>query len=190
MDEVDQSRIGGLDAGSPNPVEPPHKVSRLLLLWPLAGVVALFAEFITYPPLDDALIYFISAIPWMITTVLINIAWRKAQTGADVRSFFPPTIWLAIGCLFVPLVLLVNGALDHSPVEQHRQVVTRTILNHGRGGSHYYLELTSWRANRTHEKVTVSERWYREAKPGDPVIVETHSGALGIPLLASVHRPD
>lgn len=160
-------------------------------MWPLAGVVALLYEFITYPPLDDTLIFWIGGIPWMIAVVLINIAWRKAQTGADVRLFFPRTIWLAIGCLFVPVVLQVNGALDRSPLERHRQVVTHTILTHGRRGSiHYYLELTSWRANRTHEKVTVSERWYLEAKPGDPVTVETHRGALGIPLLVSAHEPD
>jgi hypothetical protein len=97
---------------------------------------------------------------------------------------------LALGCLFVPAVLYLNGALDHSAIEQHRQVVTRTILEHGRHGSiYYYLELTSWRATGTHEKVMVSERWYLEAKPGEPVIVETR-GAFGIPLLASVHRAD
>ncbi len=189
--EVDQSRIGGLDAGSPSSVEPPRRVSRLLLLWPLAGVVALFFVTITYRPLDETLIWWIAGIPCMIAAVLVNIAWRKAQTGADVRSFFPRTVWLAIGCLFVPLVLLVNGAIDHSPVEQRRQVVIRKILQQSRkGGPYTYLELTSWPANRAHEKVMVSERWYLQAKPGDPVIVETHGGALGIPLLASVHRPD
>jgi hypothetical protein len=165
-------------------------VSRLLLLWPLLGAVALFYEVITYSPLDDTLISWIGGIACVITATLINIAWGRAQTGADAQSFLPRTIWLATGCLLVPVVLQVNGALDHSPAEQHRQVVIRTILTHGKNGTSYYLELTSWRANRTHEKVMVSERWYLEAKPGDPVIVETHRGALGIPLLASVRKPD
>ncbi len=188
--KVDESRIGGLDAGASNPIEPPRRLSRLLLLLPLAGVVAIFAEFIRYPLLDDALTYWIAAIPCVIMALLINIAWRKAQAGADVPSFLPRTIWLAAGCLFVPLVLLVNGALDHSPVEQHRQVVIRKIRQGGKGGPYYYLELTSWRANKTYEKVMVAERWYLQAQPGDPVIVETHRGALGIPILASIHSPD
>ncbi len=190
MDEVDRSRIGGLDAGFPSSVESPRQVSRLLFLWPLAGIVALFFVTITYQPLDDALIYWLGGIPCLIVYALTNIAWRKAQTGAQVQSFFPRTIWLAVGCLFVPAVLFLNGVLDHSPLDQHRQVVTRTIVTQGRRGTSYSLELTSWRANRAHEKFVVSKEWYLEANPGDPVIVETHKGALGIPLLVSVHRPD
>jgi hypothetical protein len=89
------------------------------------------------------------------------------------------------------MVLVVNGALDYSPVEQHRETVTRTILEHGRNGSiDYYLELTTWRPQHSHEKISVSERRYLDSKPGDPVIVETRKGALGIPLLVSVHQPN
>jgi hypothetical protein len=189
MDEIDQSRIGGFDSASSGSSEPTRTVSRLLLLWPLAGMIALVAVIITYRPLDEMLMWWLSGVPCVISYTLTNIAWRKAKAGGDVRSFFPLTSWLAVGCLFVPAVLFLNGALDHSPVEQHRQVVTRTIVAYGRSTS-YYLEFTSWRANRTHEKVMVSERWYHEAKRGDPVIVEAHKGALGIPLLASVHKPD
>jgi hypothetical protein len=191
MDEIDQSRIGSFDSAASDFSEPPRRVSRLLLLWPLAGVIALLAVMVTYQPLDDTLIYWIGAAPCMIPAVLINVAWRKQQGGGDLRSFLPGAVWIAIGCLFLPMVLLTNGALDRSPVESHHQVVTRTILTHGRRGSvGYYLELTSWRANRTHEKLMVYERWYLVAKPGDPVTVETHRGAFGIPLLVSVHKPD
>jgi len=159
------------------------------LLWPLAGVVALGAAMIAYSPLDDRLLWWVGAAPCLVSYILINIAWRKAKAGGGVPSFFPATSWLALGCLLVPLVLFVNGALDRSPVEQHRQIITGTILERGRRGStFYYVECSSWRG-RSHEKLMVSERWYLEAKPGDPAIVETHRGALGIPLLVSVHRP-
>jgi hypothetical protein len=189
MGEIQQSKIGGpepLDSG-----EMPRRVKRLLLLWPLAGVICLLYDVIRYRPLDDMLMYWIGGAPCMIIALLINIAWRKAQTGADVSSFFPRTVWLAIGCLCLPMLLLANGALDRSPVEQHRQIITTTILERGgKSGPSYYLELTSWRPKRTHERVMVSEGWYLEAKPGDPAIVETRRGALGIPLLVSVHRPE
>jgi hypothetical protein len=190
MNEISQSEIGTLGPDPTNSTEPPRKVSSLLFLWPITGFVLVVAAVLTYRPLDDALIWWVGGVPCLVVYTLINIAWRKAKSGEDAR-FLPRPVWLAIGSLFVPTILFLNGALDHSPVEQHRQVVTRTILEHGRrGGVSYYLELTSWRANRTHEKVMVSEQWYMQAKPGDPAIVETHRGALGIPLLVSVHRPE
>jgi hypothetical protein len=191
MDEIQQSQIGRLGPESPDSGEIIRKVSRLLLLWPLAGVIVLLVVMITYQPLDEMLIYWVGAAPCVIAALLINVAWRMEQGGRNVRSFFPRTVWFAVGCLLVPMALLANGVLDRSPVESHGQTVTRTILEHGRHGSiSYYLELTSWRASRTHEKVMVPKQWYLEANPGDPVIVETHKGALGIPLLVSVHRPD
>jgi hypothetical protein len=188
MDDIDASQVGTLGLEAPGSIDPPRRVSRLLLLWPLAGVIALFAATITYRPLDNTLIWWIEGIPCLVVYTLINIAWRKAKSGENAR-FLPRSIWLAIGSLFVPTVLFLNGALDYSPAEQHRQVITRTIVTHHRGEAFYYLELTSWRG-RSHEKLMVSERSYLEAKPGDPAIVETHKGALGIPLLISVHRPD
>ena len=190
MDELDQSQIGVLSPEHRDFSQQPRRVSRLLLLWPLAGVIALILTSVTYPPLDDTLIYWIGGVPCFISATLINVAWRREQSGADVRSFFPPTVWLAIGCVIVPLILLANGAWDHSPVEQHRQIISRTILSHGRGGStFYYVECSSWRG-RSHEKLMVSIREYVDSRPGDPVIIETHRGAFRIPLLVSVHRPD
>jgi hypothetical protein len=191
MDEFGQSRFGGLNPASPDSSEPPRKVSRLLLLWPLAGFVGLVTAIVTYRPLDDTLCWIAGGIPCVAIFYLINVSWRKAQRGNDIPSFFPRTIWLATACLLVPMVLFANGALDHSPVAQHRQVVTRTILEHGRHGNiYYYLELTSWRAGRTHEKVMVSEGLYLGTSVGDSMIVETHKGALGIPLVVSVHSPN
>jgi len=191
MDEIDQPLIGGFDFASSDPGEPPRNVSRLLLLWPLAGFIAFVAVMIVYQPLDDTLIWWVGAVPCGTSYTLTNIAWRKFKRGDDVRSFFPVTTWLALGCLFVPAVLFLNGALDRSPIEQHRQVVTRTILTHGGKGSiHYDLELTSWRPHHSREKIGVSERKYLDFKVGDAAIVETRKGALGIPLLVSVRWPD
>ena len=189
MDKIDRSQIGALGP-EPQNSSKPRKVSDLLFLWPLTGFILVVAAVVTYPPLDDALIWWIGGVPCLVVYTLINIAWRKAKRGEDAR-FLPRPVWLAIGSLFVPTILFLNGALDHSPVEEHRQVVIRTVVAHGRGGSvSYYLELESWRAARTYEKVMVSEGWYLAARPGDLAIVETHRGALGIPLLVSVHRPE
>jgi hypothetical protein len=190
MKEIDHSPLGRLDSAPPDSNEPPRRVGRLLL-WPLAGVIALSAVMIAYRPLDDTLIWWMGGVPCAISYILTRIAWARAKRRDDVRSFFPLTTWLALGCLLVPAILFLNGALGHSPVERHRQVVTRTILTYGRRGSVYYsLELTSWRPPRSHEKIGVPEWKYLDFKVGDPVIVETRTGALGIPLLVSVHWPE
>jgi hypothetical protein len=190
MDEINPDQGGSLSADSSASGLDSVKVHWVLFLGPVAGIIALFAVIITYQPLDQALIYWVSAAPCLISCTLTNIAWRKAKRGEDVRSLFPVTTWLALGCLFVPAVLCLNGALDHSPVEQHRLVVMRAIRTHSRKwGDSYYLELTSWRPHHSHEKIGVSERRYLDSNVGDPVIVETRKGALGIPLLVSVHRP-
>ena len=115
MDEIHQARIGGFNPASSDSSEPPRTVTRLLLLWPLAGVIALGAAMIAYSPLDDRLLWWVGAAPCVVSYILINIAWRKAKAGGGVPSFLPATSWLALGCLFVPLVLFVNGALDRSP---------------------------------------------------------------------------
>ncbi len=133
MDEIQQSQIGRLGPESTDSGEIPRRVNRLLLLWPLAGVIALLAVMITYRPLEETLVYWIGAAPCVIVALLVNVAWRREQSGEDVRSFFPRSVWLAVGCLFVPTVLLGNGALDRLPVESHRQAVTRKILTRPRG---------------------------------------------------------
>jgi hypothetical protein len=185
MNDIDQAPIGT----GPDPQEPTRRVSRLLLLWPLAGVIGAVYAVFKYQPLDDTLLYWISVIPCLVCYGLINFAWRRSRRGKAIT--LPRTIWLAIGCLFFPMVLVTNGALDYSPAEQHRETVTRTILEHGRRGSiYYYLETTSWRPHHTREKIGVSERKYLDFKVGDPVIVETRKGALGIPLLVSTHWPE
>ena len=114
---------------------------------------------------------------------------RAARTKENIQSFVLLTKLIALGSLFIPLVLLANGALDHSPVEQHRQTITRAILEHGRHGSvNYYLEVTSWRRNRSREKLSASYREYLDARVGDSIVVETRNGALGIPRLISFHE--
>src|SRR4051794_32846296 len=112
MDEIDQSRIDGLDSRSSDSSEPLPRVSRLLLLWPLAGFIAVVAAMITYRPLDEILLWWVGAVPCGISYTLTNIVWRKAKSGDNVRSFFPTTSgWRSAACLFQPfcfsIVLLI-----------------------------------------------------------------------------------
>jgi hypothetical protein len=192
MKKIDQPKVGGLEPGATGIGEPPPpRAHGAFYFGPVAGMIALLVAVVSYRPLDEKLAYWIGAIPCLLSWIVIIYVRRAAKRGKDVRPFVPMTKRLALGSLCVPMVLLANGGLDHSPVEQHRETVTRTILEYGRRGSiFYYLELTSWRPHRSHEKIGVSEWKYLDYKVGDPVIVETRKGALGIPLLVSIHMPD
>lgn len=187
MAEIHQHQVGGLNPEFPG-LEEASTVHGAFYLGPILGMIGVLFNMVTYNPLDNAILYWIGATPCLIGwMVIINARKRKKNAPALVSA----AKWLSLGSLCIPLVLLANGALDHSPIERHQQIVTRTILEHGRHGStYYYLEVSSWRRGRTHEKVMVSERKYLDSTVGDPVVVETHAGALGIPLLVSVHRPD
>ncbi len=191
MDEINPDRGGALSTDSPASGQVSIKVHWALFLGPLAGVVALAAVLITYRPLDDTLIWWVGAVPCLVSCLvsytLTNIAWRKMKRGEDVRSFFPATTWLALACVFVPTVLFLNGALDHSPVEQHRQVVTRRYITRGRSTS-YYVEFSSWRPDRATERASVSPKKYAEFQANGPVIVDVHKGALGIPWMGTIRK--
>lgn len=186
MNEIDNPEVAGLGATGIN--GPPPGVHGAFYLGPVAGMTVLLVVIVSYQLLDEKLAYWIGAIPCLTCWALILNVRRRAKSKKDVQSFVAVTKWLSIGSLCVPLLLLVNGSLDRSPVEQHRETVTRVILEHGRHGSiTYYLELTSWRPHHTHEKIGVSERKYLDYNVGDPAIVETRKGALGIPLLVSIN---
>src|SRR5579863_9495436 len=173
MDDRDASQVGMFGPVSPDSSGPPRKVSSLLFLWPLVGFISVVAAVVMYRPLDDVLIWWIGGISCLVIYTLINVAWRNAKSGEDAR-FLPRPVWLAVGSLFVPTVLFLNGALDQSHVEQHRQFISRTILEHGRHGSiNYYIEVSSWRSWHSHEKLGVSESKYLDFNVMDPVIIET-----------------
>lgn len=187
----DQFKVGGLEAGATGIGEPPPRVHGAFYFGPVAGMIALLVAMVSYQAVDEKLAYWIGAIPCLIGWIVIINVRRAAKSGKDVRPFVPLTKRLALVSLFVPAILLANGGLDNSSVELHRETITRTILEYGRHGSvYYYLELTSWRPHHAHERVGVPEKKYLDYNVGDPVIVETRKGALGIPLLVSVHRPD
>jgi hypothetical protein len=191
MDEIGQPRIDRLDPGATKVGDPPPRVHGAFYLGPVVGIIALLVAIVSYRPLDEKLAYWIGATPCLIGWIAIINVRKAARRKTDLRTFVPATKWLSLGSLCLPMVLLANGALDHSPVEQHREIITRTILEHGRHGSiDYYLELTSWRPHHAFEKIGVSEWKYLDFKVGDSVIVETRKGALGIPLLVSVRWPD
>jgi hypothetical protein len=100
MDEINPDQQWRLNSAPLESDKASAKVDWRLFLGPLAGLIALFAAAITYRPLDYTLIWWVGAVPCVISYTLTNIAFRKFKRGEDVRSFFPITTWLELGCFW------------------------------------------------------------------------------------------
>jgi hypothetical protein len=167
--------------------EPRFRMKRWLVLVPIVGMIGLLFVVAAYRPLDEARFYGIALVLFFLSLFLLSYLAKREKSGDDVRSFFPMTTWLAFGPACVAAVVLVNGALDSSAVEPHTAIVTRKIVSRGKGVS-YYLEISSWRPNRSSERVHVSYGVYLQLRINDPVILEVHPGALGIPWIEGVRK--
>lgn len=156
---------------------------------PLVGLLGFLATHKFYPPLDDKPCSWIAIGLCFASLILLSVAKDRAKVGKNVQSFFPFTTWLACGPAIVAAVLLLNGALDLSQVEQHHQFVADKRAVRGRWGSMtYYLEVTSWRLHRGTERLEVSGVTYGEFRVEDSVTVELHKGALALPWVARIRE--
>ena len=167
--------------------ERPFRVNPGLQFAPIVGLIAFSYGVSRWRPLNPTPVYVLGFGLFFLSVFLLSHIRRKAKSGDDVRSYFPAATWLAFGPAFMAVIVLVNGPLDGSPVEQHQQVVTRKYISRGRGTS-YYVEFSSWRPDRATERVSVSPNRYTEFRVNDPVIIDVHKGALGIPWMGTIHK--
>ncbi len=141
-----------------------------------------------YRPVNQAAFLWLSLILFVAIIVLISRIQQKSKSGEDVSSFFPMIYWLACAPAVLALALWLNGALDRATPETHRELVTRKYVTHGRHGTGYYLEMTSWRPDRTTESVSVPRQEYMQIGVDDPILVDVHAGALAIPWIGAVRK--
>jgi hypothetical protein len=141
-----------------------------------------------YPALDlDAILIFIGVL-FFLTLALAMWVERRALRHEEVEALkrvyygLIPVPWLLSG------LLLVNGALDHTPprIEQER-VIGRFSM---RGPvPNCRLVVTSWRQGHRVERIAVSRLDFDTFTRGDFVQVQVEDGLAGIPWVASVsHR--
>ena len=169
--------------------EQPFRMNRALAVVPFAGFIGMILSTYKYRPLDEGLFYWLALIPFFVSTFWISHLQKKQKSGEDVRPYFPLTTWLAFVPVIVAGTVLLNGALDKRAPEQHPTYITRMTVSHGKGTS-YYIEFSSWRPNRTTERVRVPYELYSQLQVGDHIVVELHPGAFAIPWLGRIHRPE
>ena len=168
----------------------PLGANRAFVLVPAGGLIGAMAALSVYRPLDrGTFLWLIFGAFFVIVFLLAHIR-RKTMGGSDVSSFFPMVYWVAFAPAVLGLALWLNGAMDHSPVESHKETVTRRYITHGRHGPTYYIEFTSWRPKRLAEQMSVSYTQYMQLQVNDPVVVDIHRGALGIPWVGTIHKGD
>ena len=156
---------------------------------PFLGLLGFLAIRGAYPLLDAASCYWIAIGLCFAALILLSTAQKRAKAGKNVQSFFPITTWLAWGPALVAAVLLLNGMLDRSQVEERHQLVADKRAIRGRLGSvTYYLDVTSWRANRGTEELEVSGVTYAQFRVEDPVTVELRKGAFALPWVTGVRE--
>jgi uncharacterized membrane protein len=170
--------------------QPVRSLNRAFLLIPAAGLIGTMLAIAVYRPLDQSTFLWLSLILFLVNIFLIAHIQQKTRRGEDVNSFFPMIYWIAFAPVVLSLALWLNGGLDNSAPETHRELITRKYVTHGRHGTSYYIEFTSWRANRTTENVSVRYQQYRQFQMDDPILIDVHRGALAIAWIGAVRKPD
>jgi hypothetical protein len=190
MGQIGLQPSGTLDQPPSVLVQPSVRPNRAFVLIPVGGFLVFMAAISVYPPLDRAVLSYVGLLSLFGAVFLTSHLQRKSRRGEDVSSLLPMTYCLALAPAVLGLALWVNGGMDRTPIETHRQFVTRKFVSHGRHGISYHVEFTSWRSSRTTEQASVSNQEYGQLHVNDPVLVDLHKGALGVAWLGAVRRAD
>ena len=154
----------------------------------LLGAIAFVAASGRYPALDlDGILIFIGVLFFLTLGVAIWVerrALRHAEVEALKRVYYGliPIPWL------LALLLLANGALDHSPWQIETTRVVGKFAMRGPVASRRLI-VSSWREDRRFERVPVDPGDFDRFAVGDTVEVHVKGGLVGIPWVSGVSRP-
>jgi hypothetical protein len=154
----------------------------------LLGAIAFVAASGRYPALDlDGILIFIGVLFFLTLGVAIWVerrALRHAEVEALKRVYYGliPIPWL------LALLLLANGALDHSPWQTETTRVVGKFAMRGPVPSRRLI-VSSWREDHRFERVPVDPGDFDRFAVGDTVEVHVKGGLVGIPWVSGVSRP-
>src|ERR1700719_3804085 len=154
----------------------------------LLGAIAFVAASGRYPALDlDGILIFIGILFFLTLGVAIWVerrALRHAEVEALKRVYYGliPIPWL------LALLLLANGALDHSPSQIETTRVVGKFAMRGPVPSRRLIA-SSWREDRRLQRVPVDPGDFDRFAVGDTVEVHVKGGLVGIPWVSGVSRP-
>ncbi len=151
----------------------------------LVGGLALVAASERYPALElDGMLIFIGVLFFLTLGLGILVerrALRHQEAEVLKRVYFGliPLPWL------LAILLVANGALDHSPARIEQ---VRVISKFSMSGPvpNRRLIVTSWREGRRFERIPVDRGDFDRVSRGDMVDVQVREGLAGIPWVAGV----
>jgi hypothetical protein len=147
----------------------------------LAGLVGMLAATHYYPPLDsDSLLIAGLCVLFLPIVMHVVISARKRLSSDSGRL---RTAYICSGGFLILLAafMLLNGALDGSPVRKVRTSIIRKSIARGRSSTTRTLVVSSWRPGRSQEKLEVNSRTYQSVLVGEPIEVEVHDGFFRLP---------
>jgi hypothetical protein len=156
--------------------------------WFLVGAVLFVPASQIFPPVElDSIVIFMGAVFFATLSLgywIEHRAKRHQEVEALKRIYFGliPVPWVLASVLFV------NGRFDSSiPRTEPAAVIGKvSVAGLPRG---YRLVVTSWRRNRSIERVPVPRDDFDRFHIGDEVIVVVQDGLAGIPWVYAVRRP-
>jgi hypothetical protein len=147
----------------------------------LAGLLGMLAATHYYPPLDSDPLLIVGLCVFFLPIVMhVVIAARKRLSTNSGRL---RTAYIYSGGFLTLLgaLMLLNGALDASPVASVRTSIIRKSISRGRSSTTHTLVVSSWRPDRSQEKLEVSRQTYQSVLLGEPIDVEVHGGFFRLP---------
>jgi hypothetical protein len=146
-----------------------------------AGLLGILAATHYYPPLDsDPLLIAGLCVLFLPIVMHVVIAARKRLRANSGRL---RTAYICSGGFLILLaaLMLLNGALDGSPVRSVKTAIIRKSIARGRSSTTHTLVVSSWRPGRRQEKLEVNRQTYQSVLLGEPIEVEMHGGFFRLP---------
>lgn len=150
-----------------------------LLLAP--GIFAGLIAFVVFPPLDDVPLVALGLCLLFLPMVMQLSSVIRKRLSEDLDRLRKAYVYASLALLLLGLVPLLNGWLDKSPASAVKATVIRKTASRGRGGTSYYLIVSSWRPGRSDEELRVGVRTFNNASVGRTITVEVHKGYFGLP---------
>ena len=144
-----------------------------------------------YPPLDLDAMLVLFGLVFFAGLALAAVLERRARARKDIevlKHFFS-------GLIPIPFILsaalVLNGRLDSAKdIRYHTATVDSRYLMRGVVRGTRRLNVRSWRAGRSYERLAVDFDDYNRFHEGDRVNIGVEPGALGIPWFYGVYRAD
>ena len=150
-----------------------------LLLAPglLGGILA----YVVYTPLDSGPLVAFGVCAFLLPFVLKLFSVVRKRLSEDVGRLRTVYVCASFALLLLSLLGFVNGWQDKSPLSAVRATVIQKSSTRSKGGTSYYVTVSSWRPGRSVEELRVGSRTYNNVVVGKPVTVGVHKGVFGLP---------